>query len=507
MAETVINAGAGGTWDIVAPEGVTVATSQDPQTGVTTGLRIFVDFTYDQWINASKGAATIHFIGPATNPTGTPQPLQFFQGLVAQTTFAIRNDLGVPMQGLNLTLVNDDAATIPGRDVKDAHPDDYAHFHQVLPTSFSDKLTGAVDTTLKGFDPTLQPAFLGAPTANENSPSIIDTFGVIQPDAIWQLGGGNPNNTFTLHSEDTPGPTGGSFTLSWFTLDTPNGDPQAPDPNTVQVFPTQTIPAQIGDHQDDGKTYVFAGISSSKDDLPAIEFVSKSSNALTAINVISSSAVEPAVFGDLKLDTNSTVSVKDGLHVGRGTFTIEEDPTANLVLGGKSTLVDQSQVAITSADDRGHVALSGDLTLGADNNNFLNIGAHLGGTGMMFIQAANDTMTVNAVDSGVSFNITAGTLNVEHPTDFHGTIGTAADQPFLGPSAVVQLLEAADVSNATFDTATGMLHLLTDQGADRGDIHIVGNLTNMTLNRTLPDDSFVSLQDGGGTGNIAIKFT
>jgi len=213
------------------------------------------------------------------------------------------------------------------------------------------------------------------------------------------------------------------------------------------------------------------------------------------------------VFGDLKLDANSTVGVNGGLHVGRGTFTIEEDPTANLVLGGKITLVDQSQVAITSADDRGHVTLSGDLTLGADNNNFLNIGAHLGGTGMMFIQAANDTMTVNAVDSGVSFNITAGTLNVEHPTDFHGTIGTAADQPFLGPSAVVQLLEAADVTNATFDTATGMLHLLTDQGADRGDIHIVGNLTNMTLNRTLPDDSFVSLQDGGGTGNIAIKFT
>jgi hypothetical protein len=475
------------------PDSVTIDPIVD-QSGVATGLRIFVDFTYDQYIDAKS--AVIHFTGPVTNPGGTPQPGQFFPGLVLQTIFEIRNDLGVPMTGLNLTLANDDAATIPGRDTKNAHPDDYAHFHQILATSFSDKLTGLVDNTLKGFDPTLQPAFLGPPQGGENSPGIIDTFGVIQPDAISHLGGGNTNGTFTLHSEDTPGPTGGSFTLSWFTLD---ANPTAPDPNTVRVFSKDAVPTEIADHAGDGKTYVLAGISSAKIDLPSLAFVDKSTNTVAGINAVSDSAVEPAVFGDVRLGVNSTVTVQNGLQVGRGNFTIEEDATSHLTLNGKSNIANQSTVAITSPDDRGHLTLDGDLTVGADDFNFLNIGAHLDGKGMMFISAAHDTVTVNTVD-GVTINVTAGTLNIEHPTDFHGTLGP------ITTGATINLLEAGDVTHATFDTANGMLHLLTDKGVDRGDIHIAGNASGITLNRTLPDDTFISLQDNGGVGNIPIKF-
>ena len=40
MTTTLINTGPGGTWTIDAPEGVTLATSQDAQ-GITTGLKIF----------------------------------------------------------------------------------------------------------------------------------------------------------------------------------------------------------------------------------------------------------------------------------------------------------------------------------------------------------------------------------------------------------------------------------------------------------------------------------
>jgi hypothetical protein len=501
--ETNINASNnGGSWDIIAPDNVTIATSRDPQTGFTTGLRIFIDFTYDQWINAKS--ASIHFIGPVATPIGPPQTGKYYRpDLVLHTTLEIRNDLGVPMQGLSLNLVNDDANVNPGRDNRNAHPDDYAHFHQILETSLIDKASGNPDTTLNALDPTLQTIpkeLLGEPLQDHPSPSIIDTFGIIQPDAIAHLGGANDDGTFTLHSENTPGPTGGNFTLSWFTLDTPNGDPKAPDPNTVRVFPTNALPIEVNDHKGDGKTYIFAGISTAKEDLPSLVFADKSTNTVAALKVAGNGAVEPFVFGDIQLGADSTVTVNDGIQASRGVFTIEEAPTAHLILNGKSTLTDLSTVAITSIDNRGGVTLNGDLTLGADGGSVINIGAHLDGTGMVFISADNERATVNAVD-GVTFNISAGTLNIEHPTDFHGTVGP------IGPTGIVNLFQTADVTHAAVETATRMLHLLNDKGVDRGDIHLVGDVSGMTLNRTLPSDSFIALQDGGGTGNIAIKFT
>jgi len=364
----VINTGPGGTWDVDAPEGVSIAFTQDPSTGYTTGATIFIDYTYQQFIDPKTA---IHFTGPVTDPNGKIEPGKSFPGLVLQTTLALRNDLGVPITGMSLGLKND--SMLPGTDVNNPHPDDYAHFHQLVPTSVSDRLTGNVDSSIKLFAANLQPGVFGPPAPNAPAPAFMDTFGSIAPDAIWQVFGGNANGTFTLHSEDTPGPNGGGFTLSWFALDTPNGDPVKPDANQVRVFGA-TIPTQVANNQADGKDYVMAGPNNTPAELlPSLEFAENSTNRPNTIKVAGNMATEPTVYGDLKLDRSSTVEVKNGLTVDRGVLTIREDPTAQLNLLGDSLIKNLSSVAVTSQDNRGHVVLDGKLTLDPAGGNVIDL--------------------------------------------------------------------------------------------------------------------------------------
>ena len=136
MTVTFLNEGAGGTWFVDAPAGVTVTQSKD-SAGLATALHISIDYNYRDFTDPQSGSILgINFLGPSSDPTGHAQPGQLYPGLRIPTTIDIKNDLGVPINGYSFfeTNLGLSSTNFP-QDLANAHPDDYAHFHSLTSTS------------------------------------------------------------------------------------------------------------------------------------------------------------------------------------------------------------------------------------------------------------------------------------------------------------------------------------------------------------------------------------
>ena len=217
---TQLDEGAGGTWTVTAPDGVTIDPTVDAN-GIATGLNIEIDYA-----SPDLDPVKIEFVGPATDPNGQPTIPNFYPGLVLDTTsIEVKNDLTGPaggaIDGYRFQLSNYSAGTItPPQDTTgiDPHPDDYAHFHNLSAASLTDS-DGTSNATIRVTDPNGDPATFGpAGYSSLPAPSFISASGTIAAGATERLGGIGPSDTFVLHSEDTPGPDGGNFILQFIPL-------------------------------------------------------------------------------------------------------------------------------------------------------------------------------------------------------------------------------------------------------------------------------------------------
>ena len=227
-----LNTGAGGVWTVDPPDGVTITPTTNPD-GTVSALDIFIDYTAADLNDPKLGSILgINFNGPVTDPTGKPMVPGAYPGLVVPTTIEVKNDTGQEINGYTFFNVNNDIGTRQPIDVNgvDAHPDDYAHFHNLTTTSLVDA-NGTPNATITLQSPDFKPAAFGGPGAQSPlpAPSWINADGNIEPGAIEKLVGLAANGGITLHSEDTPGPNGGSFGLAFYPhATTPINTPSQP---------------------------------------------------------------------------------------------------------------------------------------------------------------------------------------------------------------------------------------------------------------------------------------
>ncbi len=224
--------------DINAPDGVKVTVGTDAA-GIATSLKIAVDYAYADFTNPKSGAIEeINFVGPTTNPPATaPTPGAQFPGLRLPFELDITNQLGVPITGYSVYLANQNLLNKPAPpvpDTGDAHPDNYAHFHGVTPTTFVDAATNVSNVTLTLFDPNFGSAAFGA-AGNDPAPNFISAVGTIAAGTTEKAAG------LTLHSEDFPDAAGGSFGLEIFAQDTV-GVPKPPVVTPPVTPPVVTPP-------------------------------------------------------------------------------------------------------------------------------------------------------------------------------------------------------------------------------------------------------------------------
>ena len=290
----------------------------------------------------------INFLGPSSDPTGHAQPGQLYPGLKIPTTIDIKNDLGVPINGYSFfeTNLGLSSTNFP-QDLANAHPDDYAHFHSLTRASLIDKATGTPNATLTLFDPNFGPGAFGGAGAEPGvpAPNFISASGTILPGATEALVGSNPDGTFTVHSEDTPGPTGGSFVLAFFPQDTIG----TPNPDLINLPPGVTTVAQ--------SDYVFAGLSQSPADLPVLQFLDNSKAIVNSLTVGSPSTTATA-YGSVVQEAGSYVEVTRGLEINNGALAIDQQLGANLVLDGNSRIGNGGTLTGTSPNDQGYFTLN-----------------------------------------------------------------------------------------------------------------------------------------------------
>src|ERR1044072_1803611 len=223
---------ASGNWEVDAPNGVTV-TPKANSDGTVASLDIAIDYTQADLHDPQLGSIlSIHFQGPEPNPTGAPETGKVYTGLVVPTTIEVKNDTGGDIHGYSFYEVDDDFGLnnrFP-KDFDQAHPDDYAHFHNVTQSSLVDQ-NGTSNATITLQDPNLKPGAFGAPGAELSkglaAPSWINADGTIKAGAIEKLVGIASNGGVTIHSEDKPGEFGGSFSPHFY--------PYQVDPATIDT--------------------------------------------------------------------------------------------------------------------------------------------------------------------------------------------------------------------------------------------------------------------------------
>jgi hypothetical protein len=504
MAFTFLNEGAGGTWIVDAPAGVTVTPTTD-STGVATALHISIDYNYADFTNPQNGSILgINFLGPVTNPAGQAQPGQTYPGLRIPTTIEVKNDLGVPINGYSFfeTNLGLSSSNFP-QDFNNPHPDDYAHFHGLIPTSLIDKATGTPNATLTLLDPNFQPAAFGQAGAEPGvpAPNFISASGTILPGATEELVGNSTGGTFTVHSEDTPGPTGGSFVLAFYPQDT-IGTPKAPP---VKLPPGVTTV--------DAKDYIFAGASQSASDLPVLQFLDNSKTTVNSFTV-GGAFPTPKEYGEVAQGAGSYVDVTSGLTVNNGVLTVAQQAGAQLVLDGSSLIENGGTLIGTSPGGQGTVTVNGTVTVAAIGSNTLDLeGVQATGSGAVIQRGENDITHVSKVND-LQFQIDGGALVIDNALPFDGTIGPAPGDPNTQAIGIFGLVEvlgpALSTSAATFDTSSGVLSLFDGGGQYLGGLRFSGDASGLTLAVTsgLPSN-YLSITDhpGGSGGSIPIVFT
>jgi hypothetical protein len=236
MTTTELNAGSKNVWQVDAPDGVTVTPHTNPD-GIVTSLDIAIDYTAADLHDPQVGSMLlIHFQGPEPDPLGAPVPGTptmpvAYPGLAVPTTIEVTNHTGSDLHGYSFNVVDDDF-NLKNREPKDlgqAHPDDYAHFHNLTKTSLVDG-NGKPNATITLQDPNGHPGAFDAPGKQLPlaAPSWINTDdGTIKAGAIEKLVGIATNGGVTLHSENKPGEFGGSFTFVFF--------PHQVDPATIDT--------------------------------------------------------------------------------------------------------------------------------------------------------------------------------------------------------------------------------------------------------------------------------
>ena len=154
---------------------MTVTPTDDPKTGLTTALNIDIDYSYADLNGAGQPNSTIpgskivelSFTGPVDDPTGMPVvPGGQYPGLIAPTTIEVTNDTGVPISGYTYNLI-DNRVTLGSEPMdtsgQDAHPDDYAHFHNVTDTSLVNTADDTFNAAVSVVDPYGNPYRRGWP--------------------------------------------------------------------------------------------------------------------------------------------------------------------------------------------------------------------------------------------------------------------------------------------------------------------------------------------------------
>lgn len=464
---TQLNDGPGDVWTVTAPPGVTVTPTDDPTTGLTTALDIKVDYSDADYngqgqANAIPGSHTVQlsFTGPVTDPTGMPLiPGGSYPGLIAPTTIELTNDLGVPISGYTFNLIND-SVTLGTQPMdtsgQDAHPDDYAHFHSVTDTSLVNTADDTFNAAVSVVDPYNNPAAFGPPEANQAlpAPSTIEGQGTIQPGATEQLSGVDSGGV-TLHSEDTPGPDGGSFVMDIF----PQSLATPPSPSVLLTAGNPDFQFPASDIDD---TIIFAG--NVQDNDPTLNFVNSGTVNGLEINGIVGIDSE-ANYGNINQQPGANVEVDGGIQISNGSLT-------DAIFAGSSLTVDGGTIdngGTFAVDGAGTVNLSGAFTVGSDGDNLLDLGqANVTGDGTVIQNGGVVKVGVNDGSdgsvTGTNFEVNGGVLQIDGPSGFGGSLGAPSGGPGIGQFGLIAILDAGTITQASVDTTTGLLTFQNSQG-------------------------------------------
>ena len=519
---TQLNDGPGDVWTVTAPPGVAVTPTNDPTTGLTTALNIAVDYDYADYNGAGQPNSIpgthivqLSFTGPVTNPNGMPLiPGGSYPGLIAPTTIDLTNDLGVPISGYTYNLINNSVTlgTEPmDTSGQDAHPDDYAHFHSVTDTSLVNTADDTFNAAITLTDPLGQPAAFGPPQANQAlpAPSRISAQGTILPGATELLSGVDAGGV-TLHSEDTPGPDGGSFVMDIF----PQSVIGTPSPNVLLTTGNTNFVA--GAETND--SFIFAGTSPT--DLPTLSFIgnfgglmddvfqpfnSQPPETVGALIITGTLGVgSQPNFGNINQLPGANVEVTGGLHISDGSMTDAIFPATSLTVDGSSNIDNGGTFAI---DGSGNIRLNGTVTIGSMGNNLFDVsqGFVSGGEIIQNGGVVNAT-SVTATD----FEVNGGALQIGALTDFGGTIGTPGGMA-IGQFGEVNVFNAQNVAQASIDTTKGLLTLADGSGNSLGSLQFASgdDLTGLHVSTSAGSPGVVTITDPGNAAfsPIPISFT
>jgi hypothetical protein len=211
------------------------------------------------------------------------------------------------------------------------------------------------------------------------------------------------------------------------------------------------------------------GVGGSEDAAPLVTFTGV--NALAY--VIDAGAHGIQGYGAIAVATASTLTL-NGLTVSDATMTFSERFGSALTLGGMTRILHGS--TLTATPYRGYSAYTVDGTMAIDGSSTVNMDyVGVNGTGTFHLTGEDALLRMGSVGAGNTVVLDGGMLSLANGMSFQGTItDSTAAASRIGVFSSVDIYNAMDAVQETFNRTTGMLDLFNAQRGEVANLKFAG---------------------------------
>jgi hypothetical protein len=259
----------------------------------------------------------------------------------------------------------------------------------------------------------------------------------------------------------------------------------------------------ISDNQWNGDSLAFADTSNPPSQMPAVTFLA-GSNTLGNVTDIGSAAIPGHAAINLMPGAMLTTG---GLTVSAATLSLNERSSAEVIFNGTSRIINGSTLTATGYSGTGAYTLNG--TMNIDGSSTVNMDyVAIDGSGTFHTTGENALLRLGIVGAGETIVLDGGMLSLTNGMHFLGTITDSAPASSrIGPISSVDVYNALDATQETFDRTTGMLGLFDAQGTEVAHLHFAGSGDLYAAPTTGLATNYIAITSHLSAGALPVTFT
>lgn len=260
--------------------------------------------------------------------------------------------------------------------------------------------------------------------------------------------------------------------------------------------------ATVAAGQWDGDSLAFAGTSSTEGQTPTVTFT----GANTLTTVTDTGPATATGYAAIALMPGGALTTT-GLTVNHASLSISEHPGTSVTFDGISHVRNDSTLTATGYAGTGSVTVNG--TMNIDGTSTVNMDdITIAGSGTFDLAGANAVLRAGSVGSGETVVLDGGMLSLANGMDFLGTITDSTPAlSRIGALSSIDVYNALDATQESFDQTTGVLNLFNAQGTEVTSLKFAGTGDLYAAPTSGLATNYIAITSHPSAGALPVTFT